>query len=110
VTSIDAEEYQQRAEACLQRVARWAEQLDPDEVDFTTRDGMVELEFADGVRFVLNRQSGARQMWFAAIARAWHYGWDPARQTWADDRDGHDLYARVAEVTAEKVGHAVPAP
>ncbi len=108
--AIELEEYHRQAEACLQRVARWAERLDPDEVDYTTREGMVELEFPDGVRFVLNRQSGARQMWFAAIARAWHYDWDPARQTWTDDRDRHDLYARLAEVVAEKLGHPVPAP
>jgi hypothetical protein len=49
-------------------------------------------------------------MWFAAIDRAWHYDWDPARATWVDDRDAHDLYARLAEVVGAKLGRPVPTP
>jgi CyaY protein len=104
---VDESEYRQLAEACLQRVARWLEGIDPDEVDYTTGDGMITLEFPDGVRFVLNRQGAARQIWFAAGARAWHYDWDGARSSWVGDRDGHDLYERIAEVVSEKIGRPV---
>jgi iron-sulfur cluster assembly protein CyaY len=48
-------------------------------------------------------------MWFAAGVRAWHYTWDPATSRWCDDRDGHDLYARVRGVVAEKLGRDVAA-
>ena len=104
---MDDAEYQKLAETCLQRVARWLEGIDPDEVDYSTGDGMLTLEFPDGVRFVLNRQGAARQMWLAAGARAWHYDWDVARSSWVGDRDGHDLYARIAEVVSEKIGRPV---
>jgi iron-sulfur cluster assembly protein CyaY len=104
---VDESEYRKLAEACLQRVARWLEGIDPEEVDYSTADGMITLEFPDGVRFVLNRQGAARQIWFAAGARAWHYDWDAARETWVGDRDGHDLYTRIAEVVSEKIGRAV---
>lgn len=46
-------------------------------------------------------------MWFAAGARAWHYGWDEARKTWVDDRDGHELYANIARLLEAKLGHPV---
>jgi len=104
---MDAQEYLRSADACLDRVAAWLEDFDPDEVDYATTDGVVTLEFPDGVRYVLNRQAAASQMWFAAGARAWHYDWDAARGTWVDDRDGHDLYARIAEVVSSKIGRAV---
>jgi len=42
---------------------------------------LLTIEFPDDARFVLNRQTGASQMWLAAGARAWHYRWDPARDT-----------------------------
>jgi frataxin-like iron-binding protein CyaY len=45
-------------------------------------------------------------MWFAAGARAWHYGWNG--DAWVDDRDGHRLEARIVEVVTAKLGHAVP--
>ena len=72
-------EYLQLADTCLTRVAAWLEDFDPDEVDFSTTDGMVSIEFPDKARFVLNRQSGNHQMWFAAGVRAWHYDWSPER-------------------------------
>ena len=107
---MDPQEYQRRAEACLQRVAAWLEGFDADEVDYSGGDGKVTFEFPDGVRFVLNRQGAASQMWFAAIDRATHYDWDPQRETWVDDRDGHDLYVKLAEVVGRKLAHPVPTP
>src|SRR5215468_9975904 len=94
--AMDEQEYLRAADACLDRVGRWLGELE--DVDVTAGDGLVTLEFDDGARFVLNRQAAARQIWLAAGARAWHFGWDDARHTWVDDRDGHDLYGRIAEV------------
>jgi CyaY protein len=105
---MDEQEYLQAADACLERAARWLGDLE--DLDVTAGDGLVTVEFEDGTRFVLNRQSAARQMWFAAGARAWHYGWDVARASWRDDRDGHELFARLGEVVAEKLGAPLPPP
>ena len=102
--------YLRLADECLARVARFGEGFDPDEMDFPTTDGVVTLEFPDRARYVLNRQAAADQMWFAAGARAWHYRWDEARATWVDDRDGHELYARIAEVVSQKIGRPVSLP
>jgi CyaY protein len=76
----------------------------------TAGDGLVTVEFDDGARFVLNRQSAARQMWLAAGARAWHYGWDAAHGSWRDDRDGHELFARLGAVVGEKLGVPLEPP
>jgi CyaY protein len=99
------QEYQSRAAACLTRVARWVDEVNDDGLDVNTSDGLVALEFDDGVKYVLNRQSGNHQMWFAAGARAWHYDWNGT--AWVDDRDGHPLEARIVEVVSAKLGHAV---
>jgi len=101
------QEYLRRADACLEHVARWLESFDPDEVDYASSDGVVTLEFPGGARFVLNRQAGASQMWFAAGARAWHYDFDAATGTWRDDRDGHELFGRIAGEVSERIGRQV---
>jgi CyaY protein len=95
------------ADETIERVARWLEAFDPDEVDFSATDGVLTLEFADKQRYVLNRQTATDQMWFAAGARAWHYDFDAAAKRWIDDRDGHDLYARIGEVVSQKIGRQV---
>ena len=102
---MDKQEYVRLADGCLERVAVWLEGFDPDELDYSTSDGVVTLEFADGSRFVLNRQAGANQMWFAAGARAWHYDWDGG--AWRDDRDGHELFANIASCVGDKLGRPV---
>lgn len=104
---MNAQVYLRLADACLDAVGEWLEDFDPDEVDYATSDGVVTLEFPDGVRYVLNRQAAASQMWFAAGARAWHYNWDEAAGAWVDDRDGHPLLDRVGEVVSDKLGRRV---
>lgn len=104
---MDRSLYLRRADECLERVAAWLERFDPDEVDFSTTDGVVTIEFADRARFVLNRQTAADQMWFAAGARAYHYEWNDERGAWCDDRDGHELLAKIAEAVSGKIGRNV---
>jgi CyaY protein len=101
------QEYQEHAATCLARVARWVDQVNDEALDRSTTDGLVALEFEDGTKYVLNRQSGNHQMWLAAGARAWHYVWDGT--AWVDDRDRHKLEARIVEVVSAKLGRAVPA-
>jgi len=104
---VDRSEYQRLADACLDRLVRALEPFDPDEVDFSTSDGVVTIEFADRARYVLNRQTAASQMWFAAGARAWHFDWDASKKAWIDDKEKHELFARISEVVSAKVGRAV---
>ena len=107
---MDPSEFLKRADECLGAVAKWLETLEPDELDYTTGDGVVTIEFPDGGKFILSRQAATSQIWFAAGARAWHYNRDAVTGRWVDDRDGHDLFGRLAEVVSERVGHPVEAP
>lgn len=104
---METKNFLHRADLCLERVANWLEDFDPDELDFAAADGVLTLEFADRQKFVLNRQTATDQMWFAAGARAWHYDWEPESGTWRCDKDGHELLARIGEVVSAKLGRDV---
>ena len=104
---MDRQQYLRLADTCLEKYATWLEDYDPDEVDFSATDGVLTLEFADGARYVLNRQAGADQMWFAAGDRAWHYNWNAEAEQWVDDRDGHELGGRIAESVGKKLGRTI---
>jgi CyaY protein len=105
---MDTNEYARAADACLEGIADWL--ADIEDLDLTTRDGLIQIEFDDGARYVVNRQGAARQMWLAADARAWHYDLDPASGDWLDDRDHHRLHDRLVELVSEKVGRPLPFP
>ncbi len=104
---MDRQEFLRRADACLERVESALDAFDPDEVEPAGGDGVLTLEFADKKRYVLNRQTAANQMWFAAGARAWHFDWDAARAAWIDDKEQRELYALVSDEIAKKIGRAV---
>jgi CyaY protein len=110
IGAMNDSDYSLLADQCLERAARWLEGFDADEVDYATPDGVVKLEFADGVQYVLNRQAAAHQMWYAAGARAWHYDYDPQTRSWLDDRDRHELFGNLARTLSEKLGRAVAPP
>ena len=102
---MDHQQFLKLADVTLNRLADWLEPFDPDEVDFTAADGVLKIEFPDRVTYVLNRQTAADQMWLAAGARAWHFDWSGS--AWLDDREGQDLYGRLAEVMSAKLGRGV---
>ncbi|MEX1023675.1 MAG: iron donor protein CyaY [Planctomycetota bacterium] len=107
---MDVKTFERRADRTLERVATWLESFDPDELDFATSDGVVTLEFSDGTRYVINRQRGSTQMWYAAGVRAWHYDWDDEAEAWQDDRDGHELLENVAKTVGAKLGRDAGKP
>ena len=102
---LEHQDYLELADACLERYATALEAFDPDEVDFFASDGVLTIEFADGTRYILNRQAAASQMWFAAGSRAWHYNWDGS--AWVNDRDNHELTGCVSTSISEKIGREV---
>jgi CyaY protein len=104
---MDDSEFLARSDQCLGKVAKWLEAFDPDEVDYTAGDGVVTIEFSSGAKFILSRQSQMKQMWLAAGARAFHYNFDASRDCWLDDKDAHELFARLAESISEQLGHPV---
>ncbi|MEZ6014326.1 MAG: iron donor protein CyaY [Planctomycetota bacterium] len=104
---MDKQAFLKLADTCLAQVTTWLETFDPDEVDFAESDGVVKIQFPDGVTFVLNRQTAADQMWFAAGVRAWHYVYDERSGTWHSDKDQHELLARIAEVVADALQREV---
>jgi CyaY protein len=104
---MDPNQYQQQAASCLTKTETWLEEFDPDELDFTPSDGVITMEFADGTRFVLNRQSAASQIWFAAKVRAWHFNYDADQDQWLDDKEGAELFACILDAVGGKLGRTV---
>jgi hypothetical protein len=47
-------EFIERSDLTLSKVAKWLEDLDPDEVDYTTADGVVTIEFAGGAKALMD--------------------------------------------------------
>jgi CyaY protein len=81
--------------------------VDPDDVEVSTSDGILRLELRDGTKIVINSHRAARQIWMAAVASAWHF--DPgADGRWRAARTGEELRATVRRLVQEHVGLDLP--
>ncbi len=77
--------------------------IDPDEVEVSTSDGVLRLDLRDGTKIVINSHRAARQIWMAAIASAWHF--DPSDDgTWIAAKSGEELRSTLARLVRERIG------
>jgi CyaY protein len=80
--------------------------IDPDDVEITTSDGILRLDLRDGTRVVINSHRAARQIWMAAVSTAWHF--DPmAEGRWIAPKTGDDLRATLTKLLAQHAGVTV---
>lgn len=63
-----------------------------DDLDVELAAGILQLDFEDGTRYLVNSHRAARQIWMAAARNAWHFNWDPAREAWLDSKTGDELF------------------
>jgi CyaY protein len=76
------------------------------EVDIEAKEGgVLELEFQDGSKMVINRHGPAREIWVAARSGGFHFRWDGAG--WRDTRDGTELFSALSRLVSRQSGQAV---
>jgi len=81
--------------------------IDPDDVEVSSSDGVLRLDLRDGTRIVINAHRAARQIWMAAVASAWHF--DPADDgAWRAPRTGDELRPTLVRLIKERIGLTVP--
>lgn len=98
-------EFEALAGAALQRIEQALEASGVD-ADCELKDGgVLEIEFADGSRIIVNRHGVAREIWVAARAGGFHFRWDGS--SWRDSRDGSELFAALSKLVSAQSGRAV---
>jgi CyaY protein len=82
--------------------------IDPDDVEITTSDGVLRMDLRDGTRIVINSHRAARQIWMAAVSTAWHF--DPVDNgaSWRTPKTGEELRPTLVRLVRERVGVSVP--
>jgi CyaY protein len=96
-------EFEALADAALAAVERAVEDLD---VDLQRKAaGVLELEFGDGSKMIVNRHAAAREIWVAAKSGGFHFRHDG--RAWRDTRDGTELFAALSRLVSAQSGTPV---
>jgi iron donor protein CyaY len=86
--------------------ARLEQGLENADLDFELpADGILEVEFDDGSKLVINRHNVAREIWVAARSGGFHFRHDG--DAWKDTRDGAELFAKLAALIESQGGGTV---
>ena len=100
---LDEAEFNQAAGATLAHIEQVLEEAD---LDFETpADGIIEVEFDDGSKIIINRHGVAREIWVAARSGGFHFM--PVAGGWADTKDGTLLYDKLVALVALQGGGAI---
>jgi len=96
-------EYLQRTDALFRQLEQDLETAD---VDFELAPGgILEIEFDDGSKIIINRQSAMQEVWVAARSGGFHYRWQDG--VWRDTRSGDELLAALSGMASAQAGRAV---
>jgi CyaY protein len=106
MTSTDDLAFAKKADAFMEQVLARLENEDPDELDVDLAMGVLTMEFADGSKCILNRQSAAHQIWLAHGASAWHFA-AAEDGTWTDTKGRGPLLDVLRAVLSAKLGRPV---
>lgn len=102
---MDEREFRVRADAQLAAIEQALDGCGVD-VDYELKPGgIIDIEFADGSKLIVNRHAAAREIWLAARSGGFHFRWDGSR--WIDTRDGSELMAALSRCASEQAGQAV---
>ena len=93
------------AEATLARIERALDVCAAD-IDYELQPGgVLELEFGDGSKIIINRHAAAREIWVAARSGGFHFRHESVR--WIGSRDGLELFATLERLASEQAGERV---
>jgi CyaY protein len=102
---MDDQEFNRLADVTLARIEAALESSNAD-LDFELKHGgVLEIEFADGSKIIVNRHGVAREIWVAAKSGGFHFCYQD--NSWLDTRDGAELFAKLSDLASRQAGEVV---
>ena len=100
-------EFTTEADRFMEKLLDALDEFDPDDVVAQLAMGVLTMEFQDGSKAVMNRQTAAHQIWLAVGATAWHFDYDVAQGEWRDTKGHGDIKTVLSGALAERLGHPI---
>ncbi|MCE2915307.1 MAG: iron donor protein CyaY [Rubrivivax sp.] len=109
-TPLSDQDYQRETHALLARIEAAADRwLQDDLIDIDTHrsGGLLELQFPNGSKLIVNTQPPLKEVWLAARAGGYHYRFVANR--WLDTRSGEEFFDALNRHASTQGGIAVTA-
>ncbi|WP_137939398.1 iron donor protein CyaY [Chitinivorax sp. B] len=91
------------AEAVFDRIEAAIDRSGLD-IECNLNESVMELEFDDGTKIIINRHTPNRELWIAAKSGGFHYAWRD--DTWRNTRDGSEFFASLGHLISQYAGES----
>ena len=102
---MDDKEFNTLADATLAQIDAALEASAADIDSQLAAGGVLEIEFDDGSKIIVNRHGVAKEIWVAARAGGFHFRWDGA--VWRDTRDNAELLEKLSALASQQAGERI---
>ncbi|NTW50630.1 MAG: iron donor protein CyaY [Chlorobiales bacterium] len=102
---MGSQEMRKKIDETLDELLDRVEAIDNEALDVETSEGIVTIEFEDGVKLIVSRQSAADQIWLAEPRNGWKF--DCKDGKWICEKNSKELFAMIETLISEKLGQTV---
>ena len=97
-------EFNRLADAALARIETAIDDCGGD-VECNRSGNVLEIEFDNGQKIIVNRHDANHEIWVAAISGGFHYAWQNG--AWRSRRDGSELFGKLVELVRSGSGETL---
>lgn len=75
------------------------------DVDYLISGNVLDLEFSDGAKIIINRHTANQELWIAAKSGGYHFAFQNGQ--WIAVRDGAEFFATLSAAIAAACGETI---
>jgi CyaY protein len=99
---VNDSEFNRLADAQLQRIAQAFDDAGVDCDSGFKGEGVLEIEFDDGAKLIINRHAAAQEIWVADRSGGFHFRCRDGQ--WIGTRDGRELMELLGDLASKHTG------
>ncbi len=97
-------EFNEVADAVFARIEQAIDASAAD-IDYDSNGAVMQIEFEDGGKLIVNRHAPNQEIWLAAKSGGFHFAYRDGN--WVSRRDGSELYAKLGELVRMGSGEEI---
>jgi len=97
-------EFIKLADAIFTRIENALDSSSSD-IDYSLNGHVLEIEFDNGTKIIINRHTANQEIWVAAKSGGFHYSFQDGR--WLSTRDNSELFKKLGELVQLSSGESI---